>query len=188
MNENKASRKSVPYTELGSIFYRLKLSAKEHGNKGILGLIKNTFKLFINFYFNVLANLTPHSGLRVMLHRARGVKIGKNVLIGLNVTIDNIYPHLISIGDNVSLAGNILILAHSKPLLVHKEYFKSYTDPVIIENNVWITVGVIILAGVRIGEGSVIAAGSVVTRDIPPNSLAAGTPAKVIRTLQTKEK
>ena len=94
---------------------------------------------------------------------------------------------MVSIGDNVSLAGNVLILAHSKPLLVHKKYFKSYTAPVIIENNVWITVGVIILAGVRIGEGSVVAAGSVVTRDIPPNSLAAGIPAKVIRKLHLED-
>ena len=116
-----------------------------------------------------------------MLHRARGVKIGRGVLIGFNVTIDNIYPDLVTIHDGVSLAGNNLILAHSKPLDYHKNIFESYTAPVVIKKNAWITVGVIILAGVTIGEGSVIAAGSVVKDDIPPNCIAAGIPAKVIK-------
>lgn len=186
-HERKIQRKPAPYTEFGSIFFRLKSSAAEHGYKGFLGIFRHTFRLFKSFYFNLLANIMPYDGLRVVLHRARGVNVGKNVLIGSNVTIDNIYPHLIYIGNNVSLAGNNLILAHSKPLLVHKKYVKSYTAPVIIENNVWITVGVIVLAGVRIGEGSIVAAGSVVTRDIPPNSLAAGIPAKVIRKLELEE-
>lgn len=58
-----------------------------------------------------------------------------------------------------------------------------YAYPVTIGDNVWICAGAIILPGVTIGANSVIGAGSVVTKDIPPNSLAVGNPCKVIRTL-----
>jgi maltose O-acetyltransferase len=57
------------------------------------------------------------------------------------------------------------------------------SKPIVIEDNVWIGARVIVLAGVTIGEGSCIAAGSVVTTDIPPRSLAIGAPARVVRTL-----
>jgi acetyltransferase-like isoleucine patch superfamily enzyme len=55
----------------------------------------------------------------------------------------------------------------------------------VIEKNVWIAAGAIIIGGVTVGENSVVAAGSVVTRDIPPNTLAGGNPAKVIRQLRS---
>lgn len=55
--------------------------------------------------------------------------------------------------------------------------------PIIIEDNVWITMNVVVLPGVRIGKNSIIAAGSIVTKDIPENSLVAGNPAKVIKSI-----
>lgn len=58
-----------------------------------------------------------------------------------------------------------------------------YTHPVTIGNNVWICTGALVLPGVTIGDNSVIGAGSVVTKDIPPNSLAVGNPCRVIRSL-----
>lgn len=177
------SKQSAPYTKVESLGKRSKKSAEEHGYTGTLGYLKYSFKFLISFYFNLLAMFVPYSGLRVSLHRARGVKIGKNVLIGFNVTIDNIYPYLVTIEDGASLAGNNLILTHSKPLEYHKNVLESYVAPVVIKKNAWVTVGVTVLAGVTIGEGSVIAANSVVTTDIPSNCLAAGNPAKVIKKL-----
>ena len=56
-------------------------------------------------------------------------------------------------------------------------------DPIMIGNNVWLGARVIVLPGVTIGENSVVGVGSVVTRDIPPRSLAVGTPASVVRAL-----
>jgi acetyltransferase-like isoleucine patch superfamily enzyme len=176
-------RVEAPYTKVEGLPNRLKKSSIEHGYNGWLGMVRYSFKAVINFYLNILAIIMPYSGPRVLIHRLRGVKIGKNVLIGFNVTLDNTYPQLITIKDGVSLAGNNLIIAHSKPLEYHKKVFQSYVAPVVLEKNVWVTVGVIILPGVTIGEGSVIAAGSVVTENIPPNCLAAGNPAKVIKTL-----
>lgn len=59
--------------------------------------------------------------------------------------------------------------------------------PVTIKDNVWLGYGVIVMKGVTIGENSIIGMNSVVTRDIPANSIAVGSPAKVIKTLENKE-
>ena len=55
--------------------------------------------------------------------------------------------------------------------------------PIVIEKNVWIAAGAIIIGGITVGENSVVAAGSVVTEDIPPNTLAGGNPARIIRSI-----
>jgi len=144
-NPEDSGKTRAPYTRVESLCKRFKKSAEEHGYKGLLGYMRYFFRYNINFYFNLLAMFVPYSGLRVMLHRARGVKIGRNVLIGFNVTIDNIYPHLVTIEDGASLAGNNLILAHSKPLEYHKNVFESYVAPVVIKRNAWVTVGVTVL-------------------------------------------
>jgi acetyltransferase-like isoleucine patch superfamily enzyme len=182
--EESVKKIAAPYTKVDTLGKRFKGSAEEHGYTGSLGHLKYSFKYLRNFYFNLFAMFVPYSGLRVTLHRARGVKIGKNVLIGFNVTIDNIYPHLVTIEEGVSLAGNNLILTHSKPLEYHNDVLESYVAPVVIKKNAWVTVGVTVLAGVTIGEGSIIAANSLVTKDIPPHCLAVGNPAKVIKELE----
>ena len=56
-------------------------------------------------------------------------------------------------------------------------------EPIVIEKNVWIAAGAIVIGGVTVGENSVVAAGSVVTKDIPPNTLAGGNPARIIRSI-----
>lgn len=187
IHPDMVGKRDAPYTKISPLFDRLKKSAAEHGYTGLFGRIRYAVRFLTNFYLNLLAIFMPYSGLRVFMHKLRGVKVGKNVLIGFNVTIDNIYPNLITIEDGVSLAGSNLILAHSKPLEYHKSVFESYVAPVVIKKNAWVTVGVIILAGVTIGEGSIVTANSVVTKDIPPNCIAGGNPAKVIKKLDTDE-
>ena len=123
----------------------------------------------------------PINSWRVRIHKWRGVNIGKNVFIGRRVTLDHSYPDYIYIGDNVSLAGNNFVLTHSNPYPHFNKTFGSYVAPVVIGNGAWISIGAIILPGVTIGDYSVIAAGAVVSKDIPEKVIAGGIPAKPLK-------
>ena len=116
------------------------------------------------------------------MYRKMGVKIGANCKIQGEVIIDFSHYWHVSIGDNVTLAPRVHILAHDASTKLHLGYTK--IGKVDIGNGVFIGAGTIILPGVIIGENSIIGAGSIVTNDIPKNSVAVGSPAKVISTLQ----
>lgn len=87
--------------------------------------------------------------------------------------------HSISIGNNVAISENVTIWDSDVHEVLRDNYIR--TSPVVIGNHVWIGTNVTILKGVQIGDNAIIAAGSVVTRSIPQNCMAAGNPAKVIR-------
>ncbi len=91
------------------------------------------------------------------------------------------------IGSNVSLSHSVSIITHEHDYLQTDVPIRDSPEimkPVTVCDNVWIGAGAKILAGVSIGEGAVIGAGSVVTKSIPPNSVAVGIPAKVIKSRQ----
>jgi len=120
------------------------------------------------------------------LWKKSGIQIGENTCIYHNVILSGDGKEPIIIGNNCILTGCTL-LAHdaSTNRYLGIEYGKpSITQPIIIEDNCFIGFGAIILMGVRIGHDSIIGAGAVVTHDIPPFSVAAGNPAKVICPLQ----
>ncbi|MBN1577306.1 MAG: acyltransferase [Chitinispirillaceae bacterium] len=130
-----------------------------------------------------MARILPGAGsVRVALHRMRGVKMGKNVWIGYDTIIETSYPYLVSIGNDVEISARVLIMAHWREMSA-REKGKS-RDPVSvrIEDKVMIGPGAIILQNVTIGEGSVVSAGSVVTKSIPPMTMVQGNPAKAIAT------
>jgi len=108
---------------------------------------------------------------------AKGLKVGKNVTIMPGATIDDGYPYLISIGNNCSLSNGVLILAHDATTF---KFTDGYTriGKVEIRDNCFIGSNVVILPGVTIGPNVLIAAGSVINKDIPPNSCVAGVPAR----------
>jgi len=121
--------------------------------------------------------------LRHLYLRLFGVKIGKNTMISMGAKIDT---HLgsIEIGDNCHITYGCIILGHdgaAKQIYHLDDSHDRVRGKVVIEDNVFIGVNSVILCNVRIGSSSVIGAGSVVRSDIPPYSLAAGNPAKVIR-------
>ncbi|MFF2483506.1 sugar O-acetyltransferase [Paenibacillus sp. NPDC058071] len=114
---------------------------------------------------------------------------GYNTTVGdnffLNVNCKLMDSGKITIGNNVFIAPNVCIITEEHAMDVEQRLEGlEYTHPVNIGDNVWICAGAIVLPGVTIGANSVIGAGSVVTKDIPPDSLAVGNPCKVIRSLK----
>ncbi len=108
-----------------------------------------------------------------------------NTWIGFGSILDNRYPELIEIGENVIISIGVKILAHTElPKSFKKLGMKNKINKTIIKSNVFIGAGAIILPGVRINEFSVIGAGSVVTKDVPRYSMFAGNPAKLIKEIK----
>ena len=112
-----------------------------------------------------------------------------------NLTCLDVCP--VTIGDNVLIGPNVTLATPMHPLLPEERndrqradgsfYNLEYAKPIVIEKDCWLASNVIVCGGVTIGEGSVIGAGSVVTRDIPPHSLSAGYPCRVIREITAKD-
>ncbi len=113
--------------------------------------------------------------------------IGNNVYINFNLTIVDDYK--VTIGNNVMFGPNVTIAVTSHP--VHPDLRREggmFALPVVIEDDVWIGSGAIIVPGVTIGRGSVIGAGSVVTKDISSNVIAAGNPCRVLREITENDR
>lgn len=137
-----------------------------------------------NWFLGRLAAHFPIPSWRVKLYRMQGINIGKHVYIGCDVVFDRINPEYITIEDYVGIGDRCIITAHQHvPSLLHDQYPRT-VKPVHIGRGANIFPGSIIINGVSIGERAVIGTGSVVLWDIPPNSVAQGNPAKVIRKFQ----
>ena len=112
----------------------------------------------------------------------RGLKIGRNFKMMGGVVIDPSHCWLIEIGDDVTLAPHVHILAHDASTKIHLGYTK--IARVKIGDKVFIGAGSVVLPGVTIGDNVIIGAGSVVSHDIPSGTVAVGNPARVICSLQ----
>jgi acetyltransferase-like isoleucine patch superfamily enzyme len=121
--------------------------------------------------------------LRPMLHRRRGVKIGRRTWVGFDTLIEPSYPHRVEIGDRVAIGIRVLILAHFAHLGRNRERASGELDDrvsVRIEDDVFIGPGAIIMPNVTIGHGAVVTSGSVVTRSVAPLTMVQGNPAEPI--------
>jgi len=157
--------------------------------RGVLGVVRLYCRQMFGLVLGSLARKAPPPGLRVALQRARGVKIGKHVYLAFNVDIDNIRPDLVTIEDHAAIGEHSMIFTHSNPgwcTEIKEKYFPPFFAPTTIKRGAWVAPGCIILAGLTIGEVSVVGAGAVVTRDIKPYTLVAGNPARVIRNLEPR--
>ena len=172
-------------------------------------LIMNQVETRPRWYVRMMASLYQHRGRHSVIHRSvrldtppyrkfrlgdysviesfacinnavGDVIIGDHTRVGLHNTI--IGP--ITIGSHVNLAQGITVTALNHNFSDSEKRIDEQgvsTTPVVIEDDVWIGANAVVLPGVRIGNHSVIAAGAVVTKDVPPHSIVAGVPAKVIK-------
>lgn len=158
-----------------------------------------------DYLVELVMAVTPHdtasSRLKSALMRWRGARIGRGVKIWRDVWVDD-YRKLV-IGDSVSIGksamlqsiggitiGNHVMIAHGSQLVSAGHHIPEDTEsmrfsglaaaPIVIEDNAWIGAGAIVLPGVRVGHGAVVAAGAVVTKAVEANTIVGGIPAKVI--------
>ena len=139
----------------------------------------------------ILGDLGEGSFLQgpIFFHYGRHTTIGKRFFFFFNLTIQD--DAHVTIGDDVNFGPNVTIVTPVHPLLPDERNLMidengekarlCYAKPVVIGDDCWFGANVVVCPGVTIGEGCVIGAGSVVTRDIPARSFAAGSPARVIR-------
>lgn len=129
---------------------------------------ENPVRGLLNRALQLLTLLLPGGqSLRVFLHRARGVHVGRNVWISYNVILETAYPELITIDDDSCIGIGVIVIAH----------FKETRRGVRIGKRVFVGPGAIILPDVEIGDGAVVTAGSVVTSSVPPMTVVQGNPA-----------
>lgn len=142
--------------------------------------LKFVWRKIKNIVLYRLSFMCPLNGWRIKMHRWRGVHIGNNVYIGMHCVIDNAYPEYIYIEDNVSLAGEVTVLAHSNPYAHFKNIVESKVAPVVIKEGAWIGVKAVILLGVTVGVKSIVSAATVVEKNVPDYSLAKGNPMQIV--------
>ena len=136
---------------------------------------------FKNRFLQYLARFAPGAtSLRVWLHRLRGVQIGSGTFIGTDVLIETAFPDRVSIGKNVIIGIRSVLIAHLEAQLVNIQENERGAKSIVVADNVFIGPSVTILPNVKIGEGAVIAAGSVVTHVVPSRTMVQGNPAKPI--------
>lgn len=188
---------------------RAKLKNNPKFKKFIDWVIMNQVETRPRWFMRLLAPLYQHRGKHSVIHRSArmdtppyrifslgdysviesfacinnavgDVIIGDHTRIGLHNTI--IGP--VDIGNNVNLAQGITVTALNHNFSDTNKRIDEQgvsTNPVTIEDDVWVGANAVILPGVTIGEHCVVAAGAIVTKDVPPHSLVAGVPAKVIK-------
>ena len=110
------------------------------------------------------------------------ISVGENVYFNFNCVVLDVVK--ITIGDNVLFGPNVQLLAASHPInALERRSGLEFGRSIEIGDDVWVGGGAILCPGVKVNEGAVIGAGSVVTKDVPPNTVAAGNPCRVIRNL-----
>ena len=140
-------------------------------------------KLAVNKLLHILMRETPSPEMRNFILRLLGAKVSKNAMISYNfILFDASKAHNLIIKKNVSIGPRVTMITHSDPYpSALRNVYPPVDKTIIIEEDVWIGANVTILPGVRIGPFSIVAAGSVVTKDVPPFTVVAGAPARVIK-------
>jgi acetyltransferase-like isoleucine patch superfamily enzyme len=187
-----------------SITYRflkilgINLSLNEYGNVKFSYFIKKSIKGVFNglllkyCMYSVILSPLNYRLIRPKLWKIMGCRVGKNVFIGYEVWMDFTNAELIEIEENVHIANRCMLLCHQRNLdnyFIGDDYSKlEYKKgKIILKKGCLIGMDTFIFPNVTIGEGTIIGAGSLVTKDLPPYVIAAGRPARIIKYISEKK-
>ncbi len=161
--------------------------------KNYIARFREAFLFF--FLNNFLLKITPYWVRQGFMKKILGYKIGNDTSIAMhcfftgydikigNNTVINRYCYIdgrgpLYIGNNVNISHYTII--HTLTHITNSPFFHAQQRPVAIMDHAWIGARAIILPGVTVGEGAVVAAGAIVNRDVPPYAIVSGNPAKVV--------
>ena len=178
-------------------FLGFNYSEEAYGQVRIFGVFGKVFgnirlKLLLNMMdWAILEPIAPRM-LRPFLMRRMGCHVGKGCFIGDHVRIDSGHAEMITIEDNVSIAGGSRLLCHQRDFrnyCVGDDYMQLgyIIKPILLKKGCLIGMESFVMPGVTVGEGAIVGAGSLVTKDIPAWSIATGRPAKVIKEIPKRE-
>ena len=172
-------------------------SEEEYGQVSLWRVVKQFFRnirmkrLAKMMDWAILEPFAPRK-LRPIIMRKMGCHVGKGCYIGDFVRIDPSHPDMITVEDNVSIASGSRLLCHQRDFTnyhVGSDYMKLgyIIKPIVLKKGCLVGMESMVLPGVTIGEGAIVGAGSLVTKDIPAWTIAAGNPAKVIKQIPKAE-
>ena len=124
------------------------------------------------------------AGPRLWLYRRMGIRIGQHVFVGLDTWLDDQFPELIEIEDDVTISFRVTVVVHDDARRMNAVIpgaLDGTVAPVRLRRGCYLGAGCMILPGVTVGERAVVGAGAVVTRDVPPGKIVLGVPARVVR-------
>lgn len=154
------------------------------------GIDEKKIPLFkkVKFKFWYVMTHFPLNAIRCFSLRKCGYKVGKNIYYANNVVIATIMGDercMLEIGDRAAIGSNsAFVLASDATWSKLSNVYKPIRTKIVVEDDVWIGIGVVVLPGVRIGKCSIVGAGSIVTKDVPPYSVVVGNPARVIKSIK----
>ena len=176
----------------------LNYSEEEYGQVTPWRVLGRIYRLYRNgfimkFFWNswLLSPLEPRK-LRPWVLRKIGCHVGKNVFVGDNVRIDGGHADLIYIEDHAHIAGGTRLLCHQRDLsdyCIGDDYAKLgyLLKPIHLKKGCLVGMESFVMPGVTIGEGAIVGAGSLVTKDVPAWTIATGRPAKVVKQIPERK-
>lgn len=141
-------------------------------------------RIFWQKQLHQLARACIPPGPRVALYRAMGISIGRHVFIGLDTWLDDQFPELIRIEDDVTISFRVTVVVHDDARRLDRTSAGAgdgTVAPVVLARGCYLGAGCLVLPGVTVGERAVVGAGAVVTKDVPAGTLAVGVPARVVK-------
>ena len=176
--------------------FNLNYSEETYGQVSILDVFRRFFgNIRLKFLskmmdWAILEPIAPRM-LRPFLMRRMGCRVGKGCFIGDNVRIDTGHADMITLEDSVSVAGGTRLLCHQRDFsdyCVGDDYMKLgyIIKPIVLKRGCLIGMESVILPGVVVGEGAVVGAGSLVSKDVPAWTIATGRPARVVKEIRKR--